>query len=153
MYKIQTTPRDMPQHSLCLYTGIKNIWYYHCRHQLKLSAFMASQSELILVSSTYSACGLFTACSVAECSVPVNVLQTTAKSKHNQTHSCQTAQQTHWAPGWSGPSFLLWYFTWAPRVLHAPSFYVTPLAAACRDPASIVDTHVFLLRYKALKSF
>ena len=54
--------------------------------KLKPSAFMALPSELILVSSTFSAWGLFTACSAVVCRVPINVLQTTTKSKQNQTH-------------------------------------------------------------------
>lgn len=107
---------------LCLYTGIKNIWHYY--YKLKLSAFMASQSGLILVLSTYSAWGLFTTCSVVVCSVPINVLQTTTESKQNQTHPCQTTQQTHCAPSSSGLAFLPWYstkglllllLTWAPQ--------------------------------------
>ncbi len=102
----QNTDRNLseaPQYPLCLCTSIKNIWHYY--YKLKLSAFMALQSELILVLSTYSAWGLFTACSVVVCSVPINVLQTTTKSKQNQTHPCQTTQQTHCAPSSSGLAF------------------------------------------------
>lgn len=100
-------PSDLPQYPLCLHTGIKNIWHFY--YKLKLSAFMALQSELILVLSTYSAWGLFTTCSVVVCSMPINVLQTTTKSKQNQTHPCQTTQQTHCALSSSGRAFLPWY--------------------------------------------
>lgn len=92
--KIQTESYHL--YILCLYTDIKNMWHYH--YKLKLSAFMALQSGLILALSTYSAWDLFTTCSVVVCSVPINVLQTTTKSKQNQTHPCQTTQQTHCAP-------------------------------------------------------
>lgn len=119
---------NTPQYPLFLYTAIKNIWHYY--YKLKLSAFTALQTELILVMSTYSAWDLFTACSVVVCSVPINGLQTT-KSKQNQSHPCQTTQQTHCAPSSSGPHlspknvlyslFLCYIFDcshcWAPSII------------------------------------
>ena len=81
---------------------------HHCvRDQLKPSAFVPLQSELILLVSTDSAWGLCTARSVVVCSEPIK----TTESKQNPTRSCQSTQQTPRAPSSSGRAALLWCST------------------------------------------
>lgn len=108
--KIQTGTYPIHYTVLCVYK-LPSKTYDITITKLKPSAFMALQSELILVLSTYSAWGLFTTCSVVVCRVPINVLQTTTKSKQNQTHHARLHNKHTVLPAHLYWLFLLGYST------------------------------------------